>query len=173
MKPGEDRAKFVKTILNNKGVQKNMISLTNNFGGPIETVYGYEQPIIDISNSETSDKGFVCKRIQTKSGNPCRVKIGQCMENYVNVNSFATNPKQLIKAIENSKIPERLSPCLKCPIGEKIREAYADEKITPLSARKAFANEAKRIAQKQIDNSVKETMNDWRKNRRFRFNMES
>lgn len=149
-----------------------MIRLSNNSGGPIETVYGYEQPIIDISNSETSDKGFVCKRLQTKSGNPCRVKIGKCMENFVLVNSFANSPKSLQRAIESSKIPENLSPCFKCPIGSKIREAYSEEKITSLSARKAFENEKKQIAQKELDDLVKKATNDWRKNRRFRFNME-
>lgn len=143
--------------------------LSNSHSGVVETVYGYEAPIIDISNSETSDKGFVCKRLQTKSGNPCRVKLGQCMENYVNVNSFASNPKQLVKAIENSKIPERLSPCLNCPIGEKIREAYSEDKINPLSARQAFAKEAKLTAQKELDALVKKNTDDWRKNRRFHF----
>ncbi len=149
-----------------------MIHVSNISGSTVETVYGYEAPIIDISNSETSDKGFVCKRLQTKSGNPCRVKIGKCMENFVLVNSFANSPKSLQRAIENSKIPENLSPCFKCPIGNKIREAYSEEKITSLSARKAFENEKKQIAQKELDDLVKKATNDWRKNRRFRFNME-
>lgn len=98
-------------------------------------VYGYEPENTEIQSFESAPNSFTCKRLNK------RVSWAGCIESFVDVNA---------KERKNS-------PCFKCPVGSKVREAFAEERLTKCFHRTRAVLNNQPTAPKKTDSKQNKT----------------